>query len=268
MSDDSPVTREKGVQLYGGPQVVVLPDEATFAAAAAERVARTLNEAVRRSGVATLALAGGSTPRPVYRRLVAGAWRRVVRWPEVEVFWSDERCVPPDHEASNFRMAHEELLSEIPLSEGRVHRVRGELPPREALAAYRDELAATLGPLPVFDLVLLGMGEDGHTASLFPDQFAGGVTDPHPGVVVAVTEAPVEPRQRVTFTLSCLNAARRVLFLVRGEEKAEMAARVLEAARWGAVRDAPPAARVRPSGGELVWMLDAAAAAKLPEGVR
>lgn len=252
----------------GGPRVVVLPDVARFADAAAGEVTGIVERAVERRGAAHVALAGGSTPRPVYHRLTEEPWRDALPWPEVEWFWSDERCVPPDDPRSNYHLAREALLAPAPVPEGRVHRVHGELPPAQAVAAYEAEIASVLGTVPLFDLVLLGMGEDGHTASLFPDLFAGGVTDPHPGVVVAATEAPVEPRQRVTFTLSCLNAALHVLVLVRGAGKAEMAARVLAALRSGETEDVPPAARVRPLNGELTWMLDAAAAAELPPELR
>lgn len=254
-----------GPVLDRGPRVTVWADGESFAAGAAERVARALIDAAGEDGVARLALAGGSTPRPVYRRLAGAPWLREVPWRRVEVFWSDERCVPPDHPESNYRMAREELLDRVPVAAERVHRVRGELEPAAAAAAYGQDVESTVGRPPVFDLVLLGMGADGHTASLFPAQLAEAAGDPHPGEVVAATMAPAEPRRRVTFTLSCLNAARRVWFLVRGAEKAAMVSRVLRALRSGGPAQGPPAARVRPTDGELVWMLDGAAAAELPE---
>lgn len=241
-----------------------------LAAAAAARIAAVLAAAVERRGTTSIALAGGSTPRPVYRALAAEPLRSRIVWPAVEVFWGDERSVPPDDPASNYRMAAEALLDHVPVDADRVHRLRGELDPAAAARRYEEELIRTLGDgggsgddsgdggPPSLDLVLLGLGEDGHTASLFPAAFAGhgdeADFDPHPGRLAAATEAPAAPRHRVTLTLSSLRAARHVLFLVAGAAKAAAVARSLAAAP-----PLTPAARVRPTHGDLTWLLDRAA---------
>jgi 6-phosphogluconolactonase len=265
-------------------EIHVYASTAALYEAAAERVAADLAAALEgrralRDATASLALAGGSTPRPLYERLAAEPYRSVVPWGRVEVFWGDERCVPADHPASNYRMAREALLDHVPVAAERVHRWRGELAPRQAARLYAQELEAVLGRPPRLDLVLLGLGADGHTASLFPAAFAAAVEDggdgdvsddPHPGRWTAPATAPAEPRQRVTLTLSTLAAARRVLFLVAGADKAAAVARTLTpptpTPRGG---EAPtPARRVRPADGDVLWLLDAAAATDLPPELR
>jgi 6-phosphogluconolactonase len=247
------------------PVVAVHPGPAGLAAAAAARIADLLAAAVAARGTASIALAGGSTPQPAYAALAAEPLRSRVPWPAVEVFWGDERAVPPDHEASNFRLADEALLSRVPVAPERVHRMRGELEPARAARLYEEELILALGAgspdgaPPRLDVVLLGLGADGHTASLFPAGFAGhqddAAFDPHPGRLASPAEAPDEPRRRVTLTLSCLAAARHVLFLVSGAGKAEAVARSLAAGP-----PLTPAARVRPWDGQVTWLLDRAAA--------
>jgi 6-phosphogluconolactonase len=163
----------------------------------------------------TVALAGGSTPRPVYERLAISAFS----WPGTEIFFSDERCVPPDDEASNYRMAHEALLSKVPV---RVHRMPGETC---GAAAYERELRDVFGPgLPQFDLVLLGLGEDGHTASLFPGDAALDLVDRW----VARVERP--DYNRLTLTMPVLSAATTALFLVAGAGKRTALRALLEGA--------------------------------------
>jgi 6-phosphogluconolactonase len=175
------------------PELIVTDD---VARAAAERFLSLLPR--------TVALAGGSTPRPTYERLATSAFS----WSATELFFSDERCVPPDHEASNYRMAHEALLSKVP---ARVHRMPGESCDAES---YQREMAAVFGnDLPHLDLVLLGLGEDGHTASLFPGDAALSVVDRW----VARVERP--DYRRLTLTLSVLSAASTALFLVSGSAK-------------------------------------------------
>src|SRR3990170_208271 len=155
------------------PEVVVFPDPERLAEAAAERFARVAAEAVGRAGRFTVALAGGSTPRDLYARLAGEPYRSGVPWREIHVFWGDERCAPPDHPESNYRMAAETLLEHVPIPREQIHRMRGEDPDVERAAGdYEGQLRATFrlgaGQLPRLDLVLLGMGADGHTASLFP----------------------------------------------------------------------------------------------------
>ncbi len=222
----------------------------------AEAAARLFVERARRaidgSGRFAVALAGGSTPQRAYE-LLADAHRDDVDWDGVHVFFGDERGVPPDHEDSNYRMANGALLSHVPA--GSVHRMRGELPPAEAAAAYEGELREFFGGPPAFDLVMLGIGEDGHTASLFPNTPALDVTDR------LVVENPVEKlgTTRITLTAPAINASRKAVFLVSGGGKAEALKEILEG---GADPHDYPAKLVQPAG-DVAWMVDRAAAALL-----
>jgi len=199
---------------------------------------------------ARVALAGGSTPKATYRLLASAGYRERVDWPRVEIFFGDERCVPPDHADSNYRMAREALLDHVPLGADRVHRIAGERPPAEAAAQYQQKLVR-LGDPPRLDLVLLGMGPDGHTASLFPGT---PVLDER-----ARWAAPVHVRKldswRVTLTAPVLSAAAHVMFTAVGAEKADALATALTAPP-GAV----PIQLVQAV--EQRWLVDAAAAQK------
>ncbi|MDW8267534.1 MAG: 6-phosphogluconolactonase [Anaerolineae bacterium] len=224
---------------------------------AAHEVARCLRKAVQRRGVAHMALSGGSTPRPLYRLLATPEWLAAVPWAQVHVWWADERCVPPDHHESNYGMAYSLLLGHLPVQH--IHRLHGEAADPEAAArAYEDELRRVfgLGPRgrPRFDLILLGMGADGHTASLFPGTAALAVRNR----LVAVGQAPQPPHCRLTLTLPVLNRAARVLFLVAGADKGPALAQVWRSAPGQAPL---PAALVRPTRGSVLWLVDEAAAA-------
>ena len=201
------------------------------------------------SGRFAVALAGGSTPKSAYELLATG-YRDALEWGGVHFFFGDERAVPPEHEDSNYRMANAALLSRV--RAGSVHRMRGELPPPEAAAAYEGELRGFFGGAPVLDLVLLGLGEDGHTASLFPRTPALDAANR------LVVENPVEKlgTTRITLTVAALNASRRVVFLVSGEGKAGALREILEGS--ADPRDYP-AKLIRPTGG-ADWMVDRAAA--------
>ncbi len=224
-----------------------------LAEAAARTFVESAAEAVAERGRFAVALAGGSTPRATYEVL---ARDRVedVDWPKVHAFFGDERTVPPDHEDSNYRMAREALLDHVPV--GSVHRMRGELPPDEAAVSYEEELREFFGEVPpVLDLVMLGIGEDGHTASLFPETPALGVADR----LVVANPVPKLDTTRLTLTVPVLNAARKVLFLVAGEGKADALQKILEG---DAAPSAYPAKLVQPPGGPI-WMVDRAAAGSL-----
>ncbi|NOX63356.1 MAG: 6-phosphogluconolactonase [Chloroflexi bacterium] len=223
---------------------------------AAERVRDALRRAVDARGRAHLAVSGGSTPRPLFRLLAQPVWRSRIPWAHVHVWWVDERCVPPDHHENNYAAAYQLLFRH--LSVMHLHRMHGELEdPWEAAAAYENELRRTfhLGPRgrPHFDLILLGMGEDGHTASLFP----GTPALEEQKRLVTVGEAPVFPHRRLTLTLPVLNRAANVLFLVAGANKGPALRQVFHPDP-----DLPllPAARVRPARGRLLWLLDENAA--------
>jgi 6-phosphogluconolactonase len=226
----------------------------------ADAVVAAAGAAVRRSGAFFWCLAGGSTPRALYALLASEAFAGRVAWDRVQVFFGDERCVPPDHPESNYRMAREALLAHVPVPGAQVHRIAGELAPEAGAAAYEATLRATLGvaadggPARAFDLVLLGMGGDGHTASLFP----GSVDEP--GRWASARLDPAGALWRVSLLPLVLNGARDIRVLVTGAAKAERLAEVLE----GPSRpDALPAQRVRPVDGTVTWMVDRAAAARL-----
>lgn len=241
-------------------QVAVLPDLAALSEEAARRIIEQAQEAVASRGRFTVALSGGSTPEGAYRLLAQAPYGSQVPWDGVHLFWGDERCVPPDAAGSNYRLAYQTFIANVPIPPENVHRIRGELSPQAAALATRREMEDFFcGPLPRFDLVLLGLGSDGHTASLFPGSDALEATQ---NMAVAV-EAQYEgrPAQRVTLTLPAINGARQVLFLVSGEGKAGIVAQVL-----GSGGGSLPAERVRPTAGELVWLLDEAAASSLTEG--
>ncbi len=238
-------------------EVLVVPDPGALAAAAAERFARIAETAVACAGRFTVVLAGGSTPKGLYARLAAEPYRSRIPWGQVHVFWGDERCVPPAHTESNFRMAWETLLQHVPVPPAQIHRMRGEdLDPDRAAAEYegilRKVFALKAGALPRFDLVLLGMGHDGHTASLFPGSPAlREVTR-----LVAAPSVAHLAAYRLTLTLSVLNEAAAIMFLVAGRDKASMLQRVLE----GPERtDLLPAQLIWPRSGTVSWFVDAAA---------
>ncbi|TCJ20085.1 6-phosphogluconolactonase [Rubrobacter taiwanensis] len=230
------------------------PEE--LARTAAEEFAAQAERAVGERGRFAAALAGGSTPRAAYE-LLAREYKDRSFWERTHIFFGDERAVPPEHEESNYRMAREALLECVPV--GRVYRMRGELPPEEAAAAYEAELREFFGEgVPRLDLILLGIGADGHTASLFPETSALEV---HDRFVVANPVLKLGAT-RLTLTLPVLNAARAVIFLVSGEEKA---AALREILRGGEDPRKYPAKLVRPAGGELLWLADRAAAGELKE---
>jgi 6-phosphogluconolactonase len=237
------------------PIVDVADDAEELANRAADNVVRFVQEAIVTRGCATIALAGGSTPRPLYELLARPPHCTRLDFGSIHIFLGDERCVPPTDAASNFRLVRETLLERVEAPPENLHRIRGELPPAAAADNYQQELRATrlFDPdWPRFDLVLLGIGEDGHTASLFPDGPELAVDDRW----VTPSQAPSPPRDRVTMTLGTINHARHVMFLVGGGAKADAVARVLDG-------DASlPAARVRPVAGDLRFMLDVQAASR------
>jgi 6-phosphogluconolactonase len=241
------------------PIVQVLPDAETLFHTAGDAFARAARDAVRDRGRFAVALSGGSTPRALYAALATDAdLRAAVPWTQCEFFWGDERHVPPDDVASNYRMAHEAMLGRVPVGPAQVHRIKGEYPDAgKAAAEYEVELrrAFRLGPdeLPRFDLILLGLGPDGHTASLFPGTAALAETT---RLVVANRVSQFDT-DRITLTLPVLNNAARVIFLVEGSAKAAILRTVLDSPP-GAVP--LPAQQVRLTDGTLMWLVDRAAA--------
>ena len=227
-----------------------------LAEAAAREFAAKAEEAIEERGHFAVVLAGGSTPEATYGILARDYIDRI-DWSKVYVFFGDERNVPPHHEDSNLKMASEVLLDHVPV--GNVHRIRGELPPDEAAEAYEEELRKFFQTedVPRFDLVLLGIGADGHTASLFPETPALEVHDRW----VVANPVPRLNTTRITLTIPIINAALAVYFLVEGEDKAEALREILEG---DANPRAYPAKLIQPHGGPK-WMVDQSAASLLGE---
>jgi 6-phosphogluconolactonase len=206
--------------------VTIVTDPAALVAVAADEFVASATAALSQRGRFIVALSGGSTPKPVYERLATPEYAGRVDWSATHVLWGDERCVPPDDERSNFRMANEALLAHVPIPEGNIHRMRGEDRPEAAADSYEAELRALLGADPI-DLVHLGVGDNGHTASLFPG--LPGVSERERLVLAQYVE--VVGMWRLTMTPPVLRAARRATFLVSGPSKAEILARVLDGPR-------------------------------------
>ena len=245
-------------------EIRVYPDATGLARAAAEHFAARAEAAVASRGRFVVALSGGSTPRATYTLLTSPEFVARVDWPRVHVFWGDERCVPPDHPDSNYAMARETLLDHVPIPTENVHRVRGEIDPERAAdeceRTLRVFLATEPGKTetpPRFDLILLGMGGDGHTASLFPGTAA--IHEDRRWVLAHFVDTL--SAWRVTLTPVVINAAAQVTFLVAGAGKAERLREVLT----GPLRpDLLPSQIVRPADGHLLWLLDEAAAVGVP----
>lgn len=232
-----------------------------LAHAAAETFTRVAAEAMADRGRFVVALSGGSTPKALFSLLASPAYRSQIEWPAAHIFWGDERLVPPGDSGSNYRQARELLLSQVPVPDSQVYRVRGELPAPDAVENYAGLLraaAASEQAWPRFDLVLLGLGADGHTASLFPGSAA--LQEQTKPVVAVTAEYAGRPAQRITLTPPVFNDARRVLFLVTGADKAATLAAVLNAPKnvqkW-------PAQAIQPVAGAITWYVDRLAAARL-----
>ena len=250
-------------------EVEIFADRTALVRAEAERIVALAAEAVTARGRCLIALSGGSTPRPLYELLATPAYAARIDWPHIHLFWGDERCVPPDDLDSNYRMTREALIDRVALPPGNVHRIHGEEPPEKAAEEYERVLREFFGsddpPPRTFDLVLLGMGRDGHTASIFPGTPA--TTETHRWAMPVHVTAPRD-MWRVTLTTVVLNAAADVTFLVAGADKAPRLHDVLERSAEPPSERAPalPAELVKPVRGSVHWMLDAAAGAALAAG--
>jgi 6-phosphogluconolactonase len=234
------------------PEIKVVPDPPSVALTAAERITAFAESAIELRGAFSIVLSGGSTPKALYTLLASEPFRSSIDWTKVHVFFGDERCVPPDDSQSNYRMARESLLSKVPVPGDNVYRIRGEIDPAEAAREYGETLKdyfADSGP----DVTLLGMGDDGHTASLFPHTEALKELK-QPCVANFV---PKMNTWRVTMSAPFLNRSNEVLILVTGAGKAQRIAQVLEGPR---VPDELPIQRISPTAGRLVWIMDVAAA--------
>jgi 6-phosphogluconolactonase len=205
-----------------------------------------------------VAISGGSTPISLYALLGSETYRNRVDWQHVHFFWADERCVPKDHEESNFKMAFERLLSKVPIPDENLHRIRGEEDPERGAKEYEEDVRRFFGMsgLPIFDLIILGMGGDGHTASLFPGSKSLEETTKL-AVPVFLNESQ---RDRITLTLPVLNNADQILFLIAGPSKAAVLSEILGD---GEKKKCFPAGLIRPAHGNMIWLIDQEAAGKL-----
>ncbi len=241
------------------PKIIVLNDADELYVRAAEEIAHIAGESICTHGEFTLCLSGGSTPAATYD-LLATRFHLSVDWKEVQFFWGDERCVPPDDPESNFAMANRTMLRKLALKAEQVHRMRGEEEPALAAKLYEEELRKHFGvgdgEFPRFGLIMLGLGDNRHTASLFPGDCAIHETQR----MVVPVEVDAAPRKRLTITPPVINNAQRIMFLVAGQGKAAAVKDVLEGPRDP---DKFPAQIVAPYDGEAIWMLDKAAASLL-----
>ncbi len=233
----------------------VFPDNPSFVTGSADFIADVADRAIAERGRFAIALSGGGTPKPIYRRLASADYRDRIAWEKVHIFFGDERCMPPDDERSNYHMVREAWLDHSPIPAQNIHRIHGEDDPALEALRYEQEIARLYRTpaFPAFDLILLGMGDNGHTASLFPGTAA--LRETARWVVPQYVE--VMATWRVTFTAPLINAARRVAFLVEGAGKAQMLWNVLEGPYQP---DVWPSQLIRPASGELHWLVDAAAA--------
>ncbi len=246
--------------------VLVADDASKARELAAELLAATACDAVSRHGQFTLALSGGTSPAPLYQLLASPANAENIPWADTQIFFGDERDVPPEHANSNYRMAEKTLLSAVPILLENLHPMLADATDIDVAAAqYSEQIRRIVPPgpggLPAFDLILLGMGGDGHTASLFPGSAAITETDR----IITSLYVPVLGRSRMTFTLPLINAAHSVLFLITGKDKADAVAAVLGDDPAAAAE--LPAGRVAPTDGKLIFVLDADAARLTPHRV-
>lgn len=228
------------------------PTFAELADAAADTIAAIANRAIAERGRFSVALSGGNTTPPVYQQLA----QRDIHWEQVYAFWADERCVPPDHPDSNYGAVHQTLLSQVPIPPENIYPMHGDIDPAQAAAEYEHQLRMFFGDVPRFDLIILGMGADGHTASLFPSTAA--IHEATRWVIGHQIEKL--DTWRMTLTPVVINQAAHVMFLVSGEGKAPALKQVLEGPYQP---DVLPSQIVQPHDGELMWLIDAAAGALL-----
>jgi 6-phosphogluconolactonase len=238
-------------------QVRVFQNLESLSRGAAEFVATCSKEAIIARGVFSIAISGGTTPRGLYMLLGSSPWREAIDWKRVHVFWADERCVPADHRESNFKLANDAFIVKTAMPDEHIHRIEGEIGPAQAAMKYEQNLRAffQVASCPVFDLILLGLGEDGHTASLFP----GNAAVQEQGRLAAPVQLAHPRLDRVTLTLPVLNHAAEILFLVSGGAKAGVVRAIVQEKH----AEHYPAGRVRPAEGRVTWFLDTEAATGL-----
>jgi 6-phosphogluconolactonase len=243
-------------------KILVLDDASQVARLAADRFAELARAAIDERGRFSVALAGGSTPKRAYELLSSDEYKDQLDWSKVHIFFGDERCVPPDDAESNYRMANEALLSRLPLTPQNIHRIQAVGDAVAGARLYEDELRTYFNdaPWPSFDLILLGMGDDGHTASLFP----GSPALNEQQAWVAANWVEKFNAFRITLTVPAINHAAHIVFLVTGENKAERLAEVLSGERE---LERLPSQLINPVSGSLEWFMDKAASARLPSSL-
>lgn len=247
-----------GQRSVNGGELQVVADTAALNASAVKEIVACADSAIQTRGQFSIALSGGNTPRNVYS-LLADLRRDSLSWNRIQIFFGDERHVPPNHPDSNYRMARESLLSKVPIPADNVHRILAELPEQQAADKYERELKAFFrlsdGEWPHFDLILLGIGDEGHTASLFP----GSTALLEKSRLVVANWVEKFKTWRITFTYPALNHAAEVLFLVSGSSKAEILRDIFDPGKANTF----PAQGVKPANGKLLWFADRAAASLL-----
>ncbi len=239
--------------------IQVYPNTESMIKAGANLFMDLASTAISDRGSFSVVLSGGATPQPLFKFLAADKSADLLDWSRIHFFWGDERTVPPDNPESNYRQAYQTLLGPRLIQPGNIHRIKGELDPVKAASLYQKEISDwTQASPPSFDLVTLGMGEDGHTASLFPGTKV--VSNPGDFQWVAANQVPQQDTWRITFTPQLINAARTVLFLVSGQNKAKTLKRILEEPFQPEIY---PAQLIKPDPGKLIWLVDQAAASNL-----
>jgi 6-phosphogluconolactonase len=237
--------------------ILLVPDAEAVSLRAAMIFTDEANIAFAARGRFAVALSGGTTPLPLFA-LLGTAYKKDIAWDHTDIFWADERCVPPDHQDSNFRGAYDAMLGRLDMPEANLHRIRGEMSPEEGAAEYEKELKRYFGKsgLPMFDLVILGVGEDGHTASLFPG--SSSLSERERWAVPVYAEHLRS--WRVTLTLPVLNCASHILFLVSGWNKAGVVKDILGNGENG---QKYPADLIQPAQGRVTWLMDKEASSLL-----
>ncbi len=240
--------------------IKVFQDVETLTTYAVREFINLSQRAIDARGYFSVALSGGSTPRPVYQTLADPKNQNEIAWSNVHLFWGDERHVPPDHTDSNYRMVKQVLIDKVPVPPDNVYRVAAEMDVRMAAFHYEERLRCFFtGGWPRFDLIFLGMGTDGHTASLFPH--SAGLNEEYRWFIANF--APQEEEWRLTLTKNAINHARQICVLVQGEDKAEMVSEVFTGEKEPYEK---PIQFISPSDGQITWLMDQAAASRLPEG--
>ena len=237
----------------------IYPDEEALIRHATDEIAGLINQTLAERDICTFVLSGGSTPKALYTKLSSAPYHHTIPWHKVHFFWGDERCVPPDHQDSNYRMAKESLLDHIELPPENIHRMPGEKSPDLAANEYEQVVRKYVpggSGMPRFDITLLGIGDDGHTASLFPDT---PVVKEQKKLVTSVY-VPALASWRITLTFPVINNSKSVLFLVKGASKAKIIGQVLNE---NSPENRYPVQKINPTDGKTVWFIDKEAAAKL-----